>query len=513
MMKRFLFTIIFNSIIGTTPVSANTTKMGDLIHGWLQKDKYLVLSGPIKLDTLDPKLSIGAHSKYVLPLIFEPLISLNSNQELKPILAKSWEFSSDKKSIIITLYPNHHFSDNTEVTAQDVVNSFYRLCSPGSQESGQISGLVGCQEHAHGSKIILQISAMSRYKVKCNINCSPTTFLSQLSSPSNVITKQIQSKLVGSGPYIVQEKKDNFIILSKNPYYSGNIHVQNQGIIIFYVSGNELATMIKTYQYDGALMYRIEEISNFSDPNFSLIRSNPNITEILVFNNKRFPFNKKVVRKAISADFYNHFIDSRIPGAHKAYGIIPNGIGGSISNIHPITLPQISPEEVFHQVPELKNKRVAVTLHQLIDVKNEYVTQQLVQTANKYNIDIRFKYHRDYSDLIPLYFNHNLDGCVDLYIFNREANHILEFFTKNGENDANIDDDHIDALLKEALNSPSFHGRFLIYRKLAQYIQDESILLPIFYMDHGNILSKKLSGISEDFIFNPFLELPRISKK
>jgi hypothetical protein len=31
-------------------------------------------------------------------------------------------------------------------------------------------------------------------------------------------------------------------------------------------------------------------------------------------------------------------------------------------------------------------------------------------------------------------------------------------------------------------------------------------------MDHGNLMSKCLSGISEDFFYNPFLELPKISK-
>jgi hypothetical protein len=31
-------------------------------------------------------------------------------------------------------------------------------------------------------------------------------------------------------------------------------------------------------------------------------------------------------------------------------------------------------------------------------------------------------------------------------------------------------------------------------------------------MDHGNLMNTHLSGISDDFFFNPFLQLPQIAK-
>ena len=179
----------------------------------------------------------------------------------------------------------------------------------------------------------------------------------------------------------------------------------------------------------------------------------------------------------------------------------------------PASLPEISPVQLFKKFPELKNKRTPVTIHKLIDLKIECESVQIVNSAKKYNIDITFKYHKDYSDLLPITVNHNIDGFIDLYIFkNREAYNIFEFFSKNGENDANLNQDDIDKMLKDAVSAASSHGRFQTYRKLAQYMQDENIVIPIFYMDHGNLISKCLTGISEDFVFNPFSELPKISK-
>src|SRR5689334_21231727 len=98
-----------------------------------------------------------------------------------------------------------------------------------------------------------------------------------------------------------------------------------------------------------------------------------------------------------------------MPGAHRPYGIIPNGVGGSLANMSPSTMPEIAAHEVFQKVPSLKNKKVSVVIHQLYDVKSDCESNQIIQAAKKYNILVTFKYHKDYSNLAPLYANHSLD--------------------------------------------------------------------------------------------------------
>lgn len=512
-MKQPILNLTLSSVLLILAGSAHSNTTEETVNKLSLKNDYLRFSTPINIDALNPILSINAHSKFILPLVYKSLITLNLKQELKPTLAKSWRVLRETNSIIISINKNHHFSDNTEATAQDVVESFYRLCSPESQESGQIRGLLGCEQRAHGSKTLPQVFALNRYNVQFNINSNPTTFLTQLSFPSTEITKQTPKGLIGSGPYAIERKERDSLTLGKNPYYFGNVHVMNSGIIFFYTSGRSLANRIKQYKFDGGLMYRLEDISKFSDNNYSVIRSNPNITEMLVLNTHKFPFNHKIVRNALAAEFYNSFSPQYIPGSHKAYGIIPNGIGGSLANKLPKVLHPISPDDVFAKVPELGHQKVYVTIHLLNDIKNNYVVSQLFKSARKFHIEIKYVYHKNYSDLLPHYLKHNLDGVIDLYIFkNREANSIFEFFTRSGENDANVDNDRIDTMIKAAVNASSSHGRFQNYRKLAQYIQDENIIIPIFYMDHGNIISKQLVGISDNFIFNPYLELPNLSK-
>lgn len=489
-----------------------SAQINDLIHTWKQQG-YLVLTIPVKYDALEPIASLNAHTKLSLPLIYEPLVSIAANQQLLPVLAKSWLIDNDNKSVTITIKQNHFFSDNTEVTSQDIIKTIHRVCSPNSKVFQELSGLAGCEEHAKGKTIEPEVKAIGKYSVKFKIKCSPTNFLYQLSSPSVVITKQTKSGLIGSGPYIIQNNKNVYLILNKNPYSSIENTARNSGVVIFYATQNELPSILKNDKPDGSIMYRMEDIWNVKDNNYRLVKVNPNTTETLVLNNQRFPFNHRIVRKALLSLIYNNFDHTCIPGAHKAYGMIPYGTGGSIDNTSPNSLSVISPQILFSKIPLLKENKARITIHQLEDLKNDCESEQIVKAARLYNIDIKFKYHKNYSTLEPLYLNHNLDGFIELYVFkNREAYSTLQFFAQQGENNANINNPIIDNMLKEAINEPTSHRRFQSYRKIAEYMQNEGIVIPLFYMDHGNILSKCLAGTSDNFLFNPFIYILQLYK-
>ena len=506
--KIFLISVVI--LIHSINVSA--APINDLIKKWKQHG-FLVFTIPVKLDALEPTSSLSAHTKLSLPLIYEPLVAIASKQELQPVLAASWLISTDNKSVTIVIKQKHFFSDNTEVTAQDVVNSINRVCSQNSKVFEEMKGLTGCEDHAKGKNVDAEMKVIGKYEIKFNINCSPTNFLFQLSSPSLVITKQTNHGLVGSGPYIVEEKNENYMVLNKNPYASSDNIAKNTGVAILYTNQNDIFSILKNDKPDGSIMYRMQDIWNFKDENYRLVKVNPNITEILVLNNQHFPFNKPIVRKALSSSIYNNFMQTCIPGAHKPYGVIPYGTGGSIASSPPKKFPEISAKEVFKEVPELKNKKTIVFIHQLDDLKNNCESEQITKAAKQFNIDIQFKYHKTYSTLEPLYLNHKLDGFIELYVFkNREAYSMLQFFTQAGENNANVNNNVIDEMLYKAIAEPSSHRRFQAYRKIAEYIQSEAILVPLFYMDHGNLLSTCLAETSDNFLFNPFSYIPQLNK-
>jgi ABC-type transport system substrate-binding protein len=513
-MKSFIYKITFTSALLIYSISTPAESIKNLMPAWKKKQGFLLLSMPVKLNALIPTEVSNAHTKYILPLIYEPLVTINSKQELQPVLAKSWVVSSDSMSIIITINPKHFFSDGTEVTAQDVVNSIYRVCSHDSETYVRLSGLIGCYEHAKGNNTKPAVKAVSKYQVQFSIASSPTNFLYQLSLPNNVITKKVQDKLIGSGPYLPVEQRENYAVLDKNIHYSGDYTPQNSGIIFFYANRNTLTSSLIQDHADGAIIYRMADINSFKSDNYKLIMSNPNISEILVLNNNRFPFNQSIVRKALASSLYNSFDRSCNSGTRQAYGLIPTGIGGSISVTPPDSLPIITPQEVFKQVPQLMNKRATITIQQLDDIKSECESRQIIAAAKKYNIDLKFKYHKNYSSFLPLVLKHQLDGYIELYVFpSTDANSVLQLFAKKGGNHANINHDIIDKMLTNASMAKSSHTRYQAYNTLTQYIQDEGIVIPLYYMKHGTLLNNCLAGIADDFFYSPFVFLPKIYKK
>lgn len=494
------------------PVVSNSMQIDKVIEKW-KNENFLTFSIPVRLDAIEPTQPINAHTKLILPLIYEPLVSVLSQQKLQPTLAESWQISPDNRSIVITIKQHHLFSDNSELTADNVIKSIYRACSPGSKVSEEIKGLAGCTEHANGKDTLPKLMAVGKYKIKFDITCSPTSFLYQLSSPSIVIAKKSNNKLIGSGPYVVQEVSPYYIVLKKNGYASNDIQPKNDGLVIFYENKSTLSDTLKNIKPDGSIMYRMQDIWDIKNSNYTLLKVNPNITEMLVFNNQQFPFNQPIIRKAIATNIYNHFDDTCIPGTHKAYGIIPNGTGGSIDNNPPSSLSPITPADVFNLVPSLRKNFVNITIHQLSDLKNSCEANQIIQAAKPYHININFKYHDNYSTLEPLYVNHQLDGFIELYVFrNREAYSILQFFSKSGNNDANIANDKIDSMLKTAISMASSHSRYMAYQEITKYMQNEAVVIPLYYMDHANFLSKCISGLSENYLFNPFSYLPQLYK-
>lgn len=252
-MKRTLCKAILISILGTQLTFAASSEANE--SNYPAKNGYIVLSVPVKLEALIPSQASNAHTRYILPLVFEPLVTVNSKQELVPVLAKSWVVSSDKKQITINIHPNHYFTDNTEVTASDIVNSITRLCSKDSLVYTKFSGLIGCTEHAIGKNVLPRVYAKGKYDVVFNVNISPSNFLYQLSMQNAVVTKQSDNKLIGSGPYVLENQHGDYVILKKNANYLGNNPAMNPGVIFIYAKNKQLIDAINHGTTDGAIIY------------------------------------------------------------------------------------------------------------------------------------------------------------------------------------------------------------------------------------------------------------------
>ncbi|NOU37302.1 MAG: ABC transporter substrate-binding protein [Ferruginibacter sp.] len=94
--------------------------------------------------SLDPAFAKNQSIMWAIHQLYNTLIEVDSNMQLKPSLAKSWEFSDDNKTIVFHLKNNIYFhkddcfrkGEKRKVTAQDVVYSFGRIIDKNTASPG-----------------------------------------------------------------------------------------------------------------------------------------------------------------------------------------------------------------------------------------------------------------------------------------------------------------------------------------------------------------------------------------
>ncbi len=91
------------------------------------QDNTLVMARAADATGLDPHTQTAFASLRLLELIYEPLLMVDANLELQPVLAESWEFSEDGKQLTFHLREGVKFHDGSDFTSADVIASYERI--------------------------------------------------------------------------------------------------------------------------------------------------------------------------------------------------------------------------------------------------------------------------------------------------------------------------------------------------------------------------------------------------
>jgi ABC-type oligopeptide transport system substrate-binding subunit len=464
----------------------------------------IVVGVPGAFTSVDPIQTVTAQNRYALQLIYENLIKVNLQQELEPMLAKKWRIDYDRYEIEFELKEDHLFSNGDAVTAKDVASSFKEVCSKSSKARAELSGLKGCSNEKNNG-----VEILSKYKFRLHSQIHPSALLHQLTNLRVVVFKRSGKQLYGSGPYRLQELNEKTLKLLPNKYSPLAKSLKNPGLTFaFYDDENSLMRALA----DNNIHSSFVQLSRHQDlefnSNFKRVDDLPYLSQMLVFNTQRYPFDSKDLRKSILNQVEKNserLSICRAIGSKPAYGLIPVGLGGSIA--------QTKTENDLQKITKLK-EATTVTIHQHKGRENTCEAEILKEIMKAHNITMNMEYHKTYDTLWPLYLNHNLDGFIELFNYkNREAYSILSYFTTKGNNEnyANLNDLQLDNLILEALKGSTLHDRFSWYRKANQHIRENAYVAPMYYTATKNYYHQCLIGSYHTPSFNPYPQLANIS--
>ncbi len=275
--------------------------------------------------------------------VYSGLVSFDTNLNLVPELAQSWDISTDGKVYTFHLRPNAKFHDGRAVVAEDVVYSWERAANQATQSDTVLTYLgdiVGVAEmHAGTTDHITGLKALDDHTLQVSIDSSKPYFLFKLTMPVAFVLdqKNVESGANwyrtpnGTGPYKLS-RWDSFQLMvydANQDYYLGAPTIPQIVVELFSGVGIRL---FESGEIDmtGVSSSDVARVLDPADPLHPDLYSGVSLcTEYVVFDVTQPPFDDAKVRQAFSIAFDRQkFID-----------VVNNGVGIPAKGIYPPALP------------------------------------------------------------------------------------------------------------------------------------------------------------------------------
>ncbi|WP_425308758.1 ABC transporter substrate-binding protein [Ammonicoccus fulvus] len=255
--------------------------------------------------TLDPTINnAAAIPQVVLYNVYETLVKLDAEGQLKPLLAQRWDVSADNKTYTFNLDPAARFASGRAVAAKDVVWSFERIKNSDTTTSA-VKGQMGPVD---------TVRAVDDKTVEVVLKNPSNLWLFDMSSTAGIIldsetTADLANSTAGSGPFQLKDWIPNSsVTLEKNPNYWGTPARFNEVTFRYFTDPNAMNAAMLAGDLD--IISNLQApaaLPQFSDTNrFKVVEGTTNGEIVLSMNGRSEGLKDVRVRQAI-----RHAIDKK----------------------------------------------------------------------------------------------------------------------------------------------------------------------------------------------------------
>jgi ABC-type transport system substrate-binding protein len=422
-------------------------------------------------------LEIHSVSEYVIfDDLLRSLIKFDSNGELAPDLAESWEIKENYKKFILKIRPNQHFSDNSLITAKEVEQSLlYLSANP---------NIV----HGDGNKI-KKISLLNNNQIEIELFESNPFFLTELSNPEYRIVKTIENKYnVTSGPYFIKNTSSSKkLSLKLNEHYPFETNVKFKEVdYIPYqkISKNELENLDIIWP---AATIESSEIENIIKHGYYVYKLNLGFSYWLSLNpntlnkDERIQIKLKLDPILKSSLFFSNNNLSRSKQLFLPYG------PGRLTDEQIESIDRKLENKASHKL-----KKVKILLPK--NIQNELL---MLLKSSFDHLDIHL--YSDFSEYSRLIKQQKYDISLvnnDLSSIDLRSSLIVTFNTSRplvwiDQNDRGYTD-----LLKNINTELNSIKRYTFIKQLGENLLNDVIVYPLYY-DYGFVFAKKGIDLSQ----------------
>ncbi len=464
--------------------------------------------------TLDPHLTTDTTSSGVVVELFSGLVTMNTDLQLVPDIAESWDIDDTGTVYTFNLRKNAKFHDGKPITAHDVKWSLERAVHPDTASpvaDTYLNDIIGVEKALEGETTEIEgVRVIDDHTIEFTIDAPKAYFLAKLTYPTAFVLDRENVEAGGrnwtenpngTGPFKLAEYRigERIIVERNENFYRQPAHVDS---ISMNLAGGQAMAMYENDEIDitGVGLFDLDRVLDPNeDLNKELIIAPPDFSVSYVgFNTSMPPFDDPKFRQAL-----NHAVDKELIATEvlselvePAYGILPPGFPGYNENLVGL---EYDPEFARQLLAESKyadpdtRPRIEVTvpgtggtigldLEVIIEMWRQElgveVEIQQVEWAT-YLEDLNQQRFQAYGGL----------GWQADYPDPQDFLDIL-FHTESSINHGAYSNAELDAILEEARTEADLEKRVSLYHQAEKMIVDDAAWLPLWYAGERYVLIK-----------------------
>lgn len=479
-------------------------------------------------ETIDPALNSTVDGGNMLLHAFECLLTIDQEGQVAEGQAEKWESSDDGLTWTFQLRDGLKWSDGSDLTANDFVYSWKRVCDPNVASpyvDTVLSMVEGFDEAVAGDLDALQVEATDDKTLVVKLS-APCTFFDKLAafatlSPVQQATVEANGDkwatapetYISNGPfYIAEWVPSSYLLMRKNENYWNKDAVKLDGIRFNLIEDANAA--YSAYKTGEILMIKdvpTEEIPSLRENDDFYVE--PIIgTYYLSLNLNREPFNDPKVRKAMSLAIDREYVAGTLmQGTYSAAGnfigpgwldtdgseFMENANGGqpymdnSDYEANLEEAKQLLADAGYPNgegLPSLKYSTNDTAYHKVVA---EYLQQAWADIGMDIQVEIV-----EWASFTPLRRNGDFDSSRNGWVgdYSDPSNMLDVLFSSNGNNDGKYNNADYDAAMKEARKTIDPEKRSAALHKAEDILMEDMGCIPIAYYNDFWLQSSKVTG-------------------
>ncbi len=525
MKKRVLSLVLAVAMVAALVMGCGEKKTTDDTNKKAEK-QLTVQIGP-NPETIDPALNSAVDGGNMILHTFECLLAYDQDGKIVGGQAEKWEQSEDGLTWTFTLRDGLKWSDGTDITAEDFVYSWQRVCDPktAAPYAETVLGMVeGYDKAIAGEVEALGVKAVDAktLEVKLSAPCTFFDSLAAFATLSPVQKKTIEENgdawatkaetYVSNGAFTVTEwVPDSHIIVSKNENYWNKDAIKLDSIK--FVLMEDANAAYSAYKNGDVLMIKdvpTEEIPSLEGNDEFKVETICG-TYYISLNDAKAPFDNVNIRKALSLAIDRAYVAGEImQGTYQpAYNFMGPGwadpVGGEFMANANGGKTYIS-EDYEANLAEAKKLMEAEGYSADNMMKFTYstndagyhkaVAEYLQQAWKDIYVDVKVEVV-EWSSFTPMrrqgQYDASRNGWVADYF---DPSNMLDLlYSTNGNNDGKFEDAQYDAAMETSRTTVDAEARSAALHQAEDVLMEKAACIPVAYYTDFWLQSPKITGM------------------